>query len=91
MARRVDEYLRLAAPSAKTITEAIQMVADSMGVALSTVHRWRRNDEVTKAKDCLELLSLISLSQKSIHANDPTKARRVGLNDMAILCNVKKR
>ena len=75
----IDVYLKEIVPSAINITEVINSVAAELGVAKSTVHRWRAADCVPRAD---EVVSIVI----AVNRNRP-EGKKCTLKDVAILCN----
>jgi len=75
MAKRIDEYL-IKASGKDNITSAIIAISEMLGVAVSTVHRWRRSDRIDSASHCLSIIS-------AINAN----GEKLGTKAIAILCD----
>lgn len=75
----IDAYLREIAPEATTITEVIRLVAEKLGVALSTVHRWRAADCVPRADEVVSIVIAVNRNRAD--------NKKCTLKDVAILCN----
>lgn len=79
--KTIDEYLKRASGKDK-ITDAIMTLSESLGVAVSTIHRWRRMDSIGSAEHCIAIVSVINKSM-------PDGEKKLGIRDIAILCNFK--
>ena len=77
----IDRYLREVAPNSMNITESIKLTAEVLGVAPSTVSRWRAADCVPGGHDIIAILSEVNKSRKP--------DQKCTLKDVAILCNYK--
>lgn len=77
----IDSYLREIAPHATGMTEVVKVVSDTIGVAVSTIHRWRAADCIPRAD---EVVSIVI----AVNRNRPNE-RKCTLKDVAILCNYK--
>jgi len=78
--RIVDKYLREASgiPESK-ITNVIEKCSLILGVSVSTIDRWRRDDCIPIASHIVGIITLIN-------AKRPT-GEKCKLKDIAILCN----
>jgi hypothetical protein len=77
----IDRYLREVAPNSMNITDSIKLTAEALGVAPSTVSRWRAADCVPGGHDIIAILS-------EVNKNRPAD-KKCTLKDVAILCNYK--
>ena len=78
----IDVYLKEISPESKNITEVIEYAAEVIGVAPSTIFRWREINKIAKAEEIVSLLI-------AVNRNRPD-GKKCTLKDVAILCNYKK-
>jgi hypothetical protein len=79
--KTIDAYLKEIVPNASGMTEVVKLSAEILGVAVSTVHRWRAADCVPRAD---EVVSIVI----AVNRNRPND-KKCTLKDVAILCNYK--
>ena len=77
--KAIDDYLKRATGK-EGITEAITEASELMSVAMSTIHRWRKQDKSPNADHCLFLIS-------AINKRLPEGEKKLGVKDIAIICN----
>lgn len=74
----IDKYLMLLSPEASGITAAISLGSDKLGVSISAVNRWRKEDRINTLDTSLKMIMLINKSRTE---------ERLGLKDLALICN----